>query len=255
MRTDGMDVSKCHGLTVRAIFATRRQNRFRREKTERLPGTRGWVGWTGAGIWSALGCEEGEGGGGLWTPSYTLAARQTSGQAVHDPREGSWQARPARPDQIRSDRTRQTDFSHAHVCFVRGHSGRETLAPLPKLEWLQSPRDFWRFVPLCSEQDERRGVGRAWCLACPLWTGHEVHLGPSSAAVAPTRDDGYTYYAEDMCCKSDLACVGKEGSTRECGRPPRCADVDAAKLSSMQSAPERRFVRTAVFSVVRLSGM
>lgn len=35
---------------------------------------------------------------------------------------------------------------------------------------------------------------------------------------------------------SDLACVGKEGGSREHGRPPRCADVDAAKLSSMQSA-------------------
>lgn len=39
---------------------------------------------------------------------------------------------------------------------------------------------------------------------------------------------------------SDLACVGKEGSSREHGRPPRCADVDAAKLSSMQSATAQK---------------
>lgn len=41
--------------------------------------------------------------------------------------------RPDRPGQIRLDQTgpdRQTYFGHAHVCFVRGKSGRETLAPL-----------------------------------------------------------------------------------------------------------------------------
>lgn len=163
----------------------------------------------------------------------------------------------ARSDQTGPDQTRQTDFGHGHVCFVHRQSGRETLAPLPKLQRLQSPRDFWRFVPSCLEQDEGRGVGRAWCLAgcTPLGTGHEARLGPSSAAVAPTRDDGYTYYAEDMCCVSDLACVGKEGSTRECGRPPRCADVDAAKLSSLQSAQKEGLSVLAIFSAVRLSGM
>lgn len=260
MRTDGKDVSKCHGLMVRAIFCNQeaKQVQTREDRTPFL--TR----------------EDEMGGQELADYGVHWDAKRGRGEEAYghhlirslldrhpDRRYTILQRARGRPDrqgQIRSDQTgpdqtRQTDFGHAHVCFVRGQSGRETLAPLPKLQRLQSPRDFRRFVPSCLEQDERRGVGRAWCLACPLGTGHEARLGPSSAAVAATRDDGYTYYAEDMCCVSDLACVGKEGSTRECGRPPRCADVDAAKLSSMQSAQKEGLSVLALLSAVCVSGM
>lgn len=67
--------------------------------------------------------------------------------------------RPDRPCQIRSDQTRQTDFGHAHVCFVRGQRAEwarnERLLPLSKLRCSKYARDFLRFVPLF-RQDERR---------------------------------------------------------------------------------------------------
>lgn len=77
----------------------------------------------------------------------------------------------------------------------------------------------------CPPPEAPMFLSRAWChclnrtrggrrpcfgpLPAPL-TGHEACLGPSRAAVAPTRDDGYMYYAEDVLCVSDLACVRKK---------------------------------------------
>lgn len=132
--SDGMDVSKCHGLTVRAIFATRRQNRFRREKTGRLRDTRGWVGWAGAGrTMGCIGMRRGGGGGGLWTPSYTLAARQDIRTDSIRSKRGLVAGRTgqARSDSIRPDQTdRLTSVMLTCALFV-GRADERRLLPFP----------------------------------------------------------------------------------------------------------------------------
>lgn len=179
-------------------------DRFRRQRTDHLSLRRedGMDGWAGAGrLWGALGCEEGEGGRLMGTILYARCSIDR--QTVHDIGEGSWQARPARPDQTRSDptrpdQTRQTDFAHAHVCFVFGTERvGNACCPIPKLRRLQGARDLSRFVHLF-RQDGRRRAGRAWSRAMRLACPHRARRW-----LAPTRDDGYTH----VLCKRRVLCV------------------------------------------------
>lgn len=152
-----------------------------------------------------LGCEEG--GGGRTLINTILYARcSTDRHTVHDIGEG----RVAGPGQNKSDQTRpdQTDRlrSRSRVLCSWAERARDACSP-PQASVLQSPRDLLRFVPLFS-QDERKEEAVLGLSACPLGTDHEVRTA-HRAALTPTRDDGYTYYARDMCCVSDLACVGK----------------------------------------------
>lgn len=82
-------------------------------------------------------------------------ASRTDRQPVHDIGEGSWQARPAMPDQIRPDQTDRLRSCSRVLCSwaERARDGR--LLPFPKLRCSKYARDFLRFVPLF-RQDERR---------------------------------------------------------------------------------------------------
>lgn len=83
-------------------------------------------------------------GGGRGKEAYghhlirSLLDSQPASQTVHDIGEGSWQARPAMPDQIRPDQTdRQTSVMLTCALFVGRTGERRTLAPLPQAPVLQ----------------------------------------------------------------------------------------------------------------------
>lgn len=170
MRTDGVNVSKCHGLMVRAIFCDQEANWFRRQKTERLSDAGGWDGRAGAGRLRGAFGMRGGGGGRMLIDTILYARCSTDSHTGHDVGGGSWQARLARPrsNQIRPDQTKQTGTPH--VCFVRGQDGARDACSPPQASVLQSPRDLLRFVPLF-RQDESKGGGSASSLACPPWGG------------------------------------------------------------------------------------
>lgn len=166
MWTNGMSVSKCHGLMVRAIFATRRQT----GSDDRRPDTfltqeagMGGQELTDHGV--HLGCEE---GGGGWTLINTIsyARCSTDRHTVHDIGEGL----VAGPGQNKSDQTRpdQTDRlrSRSRVLCSWAERARDACSP-PQASVLQSPRDLLRFVPLFS-QDERKEEAVLGLLPAPL---------------------------------------------------------------------------------------
>lgn len=173
-------------------------------------------------------------GEGLWAPSYTPAARQTDRQTDRQytilerargrpDQPGQIGSDPSRPDQTRPDQTDR--LRHAHVCFVFGtERAGDACCPVPKLRWLQKPRDLSRFVRLF-RQDGRRRAGRAWSRAMRLACPHRARRWLRLVTMVT-----HMCYARGGCCVCDLACVGSvavqpdalmstQPSFQRCSRP------------------------------------
>lgn len=161
-----------------------------------------------------MGCVGMRGGGGGKAYGHhlirSLLDRQAGRQTVHDIGEGSWQARPARPDRIRSeptrpDQTRQTDFGMLTCALFLGQSGQETLAaPSPSSGGSQNLVTCRALCICLGKTGGGEQAGRAWSramrLACP-------HRAPRWLRLVTMVT--HMCYARGMCCVYDLACVGR----------------------------------------------
>lgn len=137
-----------------------------------------------------------------------------------------------------------------------GRTGeRRTLAPPPPPQAAGAPSTLVTSCALCFPSGKRRGGRRRPCLVHCLPT-----LNGAMRLVWATRARRWlrlvtmvTFIMQETCAVCLIWHVSGRGqAVGKCGRPPRCADVDAAKLSSMQSAQKEGLSVLTFLSAVRM---